>query len=467
MVLRFVQEMSLTVIGEIVAIIMQLQDGGATSPNRRIYRLLGIAVLATGLILGDAAGAAELQSPLTLASAQRLAVERSRQRAAQAFAVTAAREMAIAAGERPDPVVRIGIDNLPVSGSDRFSLTRDFMTMGRVGIMQELTRAQKLQTRAARYEREADRAVAESEALSANIERDAAIAWLDRYYAEAMSAVIAEVGEQARLEVEAAEGAYRGGRGAQADVFAARGALASFDDRASEARRRVQSAKTMLARWVGDTATVPLAAEPSMQTVRLDAATLEQNLAHHPQIAVLDKRAEVARADARIAQANKQSDWTIELAYQQRGPSYSNMVSVGLSIPWQWDAPRRQDRDVSAKLAMVEQIGAERDEALRVHVAETQVLINEWENGRERRLRYQRELIPLAEARTQAATAAYRGGKSSLADVLLARRNEIDVRILALQLDAETARLWAQLNFLVPSKGWGPHSGAGAQELKK
>ncbi|MFX4921872.1 hypothetical protein ABTC28_19130, partial [Acinetobacter baumannii] len=54
---------------------------------------------------------------------------------------------------------------------------------------------------------------------------------------------------------------------------------------------------------------------------------------------------------------------------------------------------------------------------------------------------------------------AYRGGKASLAELLAARRNEIDVRQQALQLQMETARLWAQLNFLFPT---GPHSMADA-----
>jgi hypothetical protein len=44
--------------------------------------------------------------------------------------------------------------------------------------------------------------------------------------------------------------------------------------------------------------------------------------------------------------------------------------------------------------------------------------------------------------------ASYRGAKASIVDVLLARRGEIDIRLQALQLEAETARLWAQLNFL-------------------
>jgi outer membrane protein TolC len=47
--------------------------------------------------------------------------------------------------------------------------------------------------------------------------------------------------------------------------------------------------------------------------------------------------------------------------------------------------------------------------------------------------------------------AAYVAGKASLNDILLARRNSIDVQLQALQLELEVARLWAQLNFFVPT----------------
>ena len=134
------------------------------------------------------------------------------------------------------------------------------------------------------------------------------------------------------------------------------------------------------------------------------------------------------------------------------------MISVGVSIPLQWHQRNRQDRELSAKLAQVEQAKAEREDMLRAHIAETRAMINEWENNRERHDRYKRELIPLANARTQASTAAYRGGKASLADVILARRNEIDVRIQALQLATDTDRLWAGINFLFPTTGFAAHS---------
>src|SRR5213594_2741353 len=50
-------------------------------------------------------------------------------------AVAAAREMAVAAAQLPDPMLKFGIDNLPINGPDRFSVARDFMTMRRIGVM--------------------------------------------------------------------------------------------------------------------------------------------------------------------------------------------------------------------------------------------------------------------------------------------------------------------------------------------
>jgi outer membrane protein TolC len=207
----------------------------------------------------------------------------------------------------------------------------------------------------------------------------------------------------------------------------------------------------MLARWIGAAADLPLAAKPATDAIRLEPASLDSQLLHHPDIAALAKREEIAETEAQLARANKKSDWSMELAFQQRGPAFSNMVSLGVSIPLQWDQKNRQDRELSAKLAMMEQAKAERDEMLRSHVAETGAMIDEWQNDRERHARYERELIPLANDRTQAVIAAYRGAKASLADVLAARRNEIDVRIQALQLATDTDRLWAKINFLFPT----------------
>lgn len=431
--------------------------------HARAGRVPGWSAIGVALALLAGATAALGQSqpsqssqPMTLGQVQQQAVARSRQLSAQDQTVLAAHEMAAVAGQRPDPVLKLGIDNLPVNGADRLSLGNDFMTMRRVGVSQEWTRADKLHWRAARLDREADKAQAEKDLATATILRDSAIAWLEVFYTTQMAAVVSAQTATSRQEIEAAEAAYRGGRGSQGDMLAARAALLLLDDRASEFGRRLRVAQTMLARWTG--AETSVAGAPDIGSIHLDPASLDHDLARHPQIAVLNRIEDIAQADANLAQANRHTDWSVEVAFQQRGAAYSNMVSVGISVPLQWDRKNRQDRELGAKLAQVEQAKAERDEKLREHVAETRALFVEWQSGKERIARYQREVLPLAGERSQAALAAYRGGKASLADVLAARRNEAETRMQALQLELDTARLWAQLNFLFPESDAAHHA---------
>jgi outer membrane protein TolC len=427
-----------------------------TAPARASFRVSFIVV---ALVLSSACARAA-EAPLTLAEAQRRAVDRSRQLAAQDSAVTASREMAVAAAQLPDPVATLGVNNLPINGPDAWSLSRDFMTMSSVGVMQEFTRAEKREARAERFEREAEKSLAERVVRVAAIQRDTALAWLDRYYAEAMQAVISEQSRQAQVEIEAAESAYRAGRGNLADVLAARSALVLLDDRASEAWRKVSAATIALARWIGNGADAPLAGQPAIDAIRLDPRTLEADIVRHPELTVLTKKEDVAAAEVLMAQTNKKADWSVALMYSQRGSAYSNMISLNVSVPLQWDQKDRQDREVAAKLAMLDQVRAEREDMLRAHTAEVRAMIAEWENGRERSVRYAREVLPLATERSQATLGAYRGAKASITDVLLARRGEIDVRLQALQLERDTARLWAQLNFLVPDDDAASHPAA-------
>jgi outer membrane protein TolC len=388
--------------------------------------------------------------PLTLDRALELARARSQAVVAQDSAAAAARELAVAAGQLPDPTLTVGINNLPVTGPDRFSLTDDFMTMRSIGVMQEFTREGKRKARTARYEREAESAEAGKQLAVANLSRDTALAWLDRYYREVIATMLRRQRDEAALSIDAAEAAYRGGRGSQADVIMARAAVAMIDDRIAQNDRDVLTAKTMLARWVGAPANEPLASPPSTATSPIDVADLDSRLAHHPAIAVLTKQEEVAQAEADVARASKDTDWSLALMYSQRGPSYSNMVSINVSIPLQWDQRNRQDREVTAKLALADQVRAQREEMLRDHIAEIRVMWQEWQSYRERVARYDATLISLATERTRAALTTYRSGSGPLAAVLDARRSEIDTSIERAKLELESARVWARLYFLLP-----------------
>jgi outer membrane protein TolC len=107
---------------------------------------------------------------------------------------------------------------------------------------------------------------------------------------------------------------------------------------------------------------------------------------------------------------------------------------------------------VAAKLAQVEQIRAQREDERRMHAAETRSMLQEWTSNRARLERFDRSLITLAQERTRAALTAYRSGSGPLSAVLEARRNEIDTRMERVRLEMDTARIGAQLAYLVPNK---------------
>lgn len=403
------------------------------------------------MILALFALEAQAQPLLGFDEALRLAQERSHQLPAQDAAASAAREMAVAAAQLPDPTIKAGITNLPIDGTDRFSLTRDFMTMRSIGVMQELTRGDKRRARSARFEREAEVALAGRAMALANLQRDTAMAWLERYYREHMRELMRAQRDEALRQVEAADAAYRGGRGAQADLFAARSAVAQMDDRLQQIDLEVATATTRLARWVGERAGQALGPTPDQANLWLAFADLETRLEDHPQIALMARQEAAVRADADLAQANRRSDWSVELMFSQRGPAYSNMVSINLAIPWQWDRKDRQDRELSAKQATAEQVRLQREEALREVVAGVRSALQAWQSNRKRLDRYEATLIPLAAERVQAALAAYRGGTGPLGAVLEARRTDIDTRLERLRIEMDNAVLWAQINYLIPT----------------
>ncbi len=408
----------------------------------------GLATAALLVFLGLPAAA---QPSLTLAEAQRLALERSQQLAASDAAASAVRELSVAADQLPDPVLKLGVDNLPVDGPDRFSLSRDFMTMRRIGVMQELTRPEKRHLKVERLAQDGKRIQAEREQAVATIQRDTALAWIERRYGQALVRLVERQLRETELQIQGAEVAFRGGRGSQADVFAARMALGSLQDKLRQTQRQLRSAGLALARWAGpQSAGADATGDVPWHDTPL-ARPPPDHLQRHPGLQVLAAQADAAETEVRQAQAGTRPDITVEAMYSQRGTAYSNMVSVGVSIPLQLDRGNRQDREVAAKLAALAEARARYQDALAAQEAVAATLLNDWQADKERLRALQADLLPAARNRTQAALTAYGTGKADLASVLAARREELDVLMQLLALEMETARLWAQLHYLVPA----------------
>ena len=108
-------------------------------------------------------------APLSLEEAQAIAASDAPQIDAQSATLRAAQQSSLSAGQLPDPKLIVGIDNLPTDSADRFNITRDFMTMRKIGFMQEFTRSDKLRLKSERAFAEAWRSLYHAVIMSRSI----------------------------------------------------------------------------------------------------------------------------------------------------------------------------------------------------------------------------------------------------------------------------------------------------------
>ena len=403
-------------------------------------------------LLAALSGAVHAQ-PLSLPEALALAESRSPQLAAQRASAEAAGALVPAAGENPDPKLLLGIENVPVEGGDRWSVTADGMTMRRYGVMQDFVRGEKRELRQARAGAEARREAAMVEMQRADLRRDVATAWLERHYAERAQQLLQSLAREAELQVQVSTAEVGAGKLTGAEGIAARALRATLVDRRQEAELKARRATAILGRWLAADAARPLGAAPDVRTLPAHhSAALEANLELHPHLAVYAPMEAAAEAEMKLAAAATKPDWSLELSYGQRGSAFTDMVTLMFRMELPIFASRRQDPATASKVKQLEVVRAQAQDARQRHLAEIRAGLVDWEVANARLERHERELVPLSEERQRAAVSAYEGGRMDLVAVLEARRNVIEARLAALSAELEVARAWAQLAFLVPER---------------
>lgn len=378
--------------------------------------------------------------PLSFDQALSLAVQRSEASRAGRAAAQSATESARAAGQLPDPTLSAGIDNLPVTGRDSFSTTRDSMTMKRIGISQEWVSANKRAARVAVASAMAEREAVQSRIAESAARLQVALAYLDAWYANATLGLSSQSEHHLHEELEAARGRLAAAAGGSAEVLELTSAKGMAEDDSEEARQQQATAFVALQRWVGfkpDSVTsVPVFNVPSEQDF----------VARSPEVAGLQRDVDVARQNAAVAAKERTPNWTWQVSYGQRS-GYSDLVSVGVSIPLQIAPAQRQDRETASKLALVDKAEADLAEATRVATADYLTLTSDAQRLQQRIDRYRTAVITPAQQRTEAALAAYRSNQGPLTALFEARHMEVEVQRKLLTLERDLAKVQAQLQF--------------------
>lgn len=406
--------------------------------------LLLAAQVSPALSNGDDALTYERAVELALANAPVLQ--------AQAAAVESAQAQSIGAGRLPDPELIVGVENLPVTGDETYSLDRDFMTMRRIGLMQSFPNGRKRSVERERAQAAVDLAEQRSHATQLEIASSTSQAWLAAHNAEALERSLLDLKAVLTLASEAARVALAGGRGTAADALAARASLSELEDQLLQAGSQTRAARAALAQWVGEPAMGALSGAPDTTALPFRREQILSSLHRHASLQTIDRQLAVARSEVELARAQKRPDWSAELVYAKRGDAFSDMVSLEFRVGLPLFTRNRQDPLIQARHADLTQLEAERESELRMHAVEVTSELAMWESTRERIALYNKERLPLARERVKVSQAGYESGTTPLADALASVLAEAELQRDYTKLTNELAQAWAFLRYLEPQE---------------
>ncbi|PDO86851.1 TolC family protein [Kosakonia pseudosacchari] len=404
-----------------------------------------------GVLLGLMCSAAQAESltlTQTLAAAERYSAELSANRN-EAQALDA---MADSARQLPDPKLKFGIENVPVQGNNDRRLTREGMTMQRIGIMQQYVSAEKRDRKADTLLAEAQSVSAKSAVVRANLQRDTAQAWLDL----ALSQQALQTARKLLAETERQQGAQRAsvgaGNAAPDSVLAFRVGLSAMRDKLTLAERDVQLAQTRLTQLTGEDVSAVSGELPRYQRLPADEKTLEQGIAQHPDIIAAASMANSAKARSAQSAVAAIPDVEVEVWYGRRAEGYEDMAGVMFTVDLPLFQSHRQDKDHAADVSRTMQANDQLALAERDHAAQLHSLIAEYNAAQTLWMRQRDEVLPLVRQRATLLAAQYRSGQSDLSALLEARRNVLDSELAANQAEKAMAQKWAAIRWLIPQE---------------
>jgi outer membrane protein TolC len=405
------------------------------------------AASAALLVVATVATPGLARADLGYAEAARLAADQAPATLMQRLALDSARAGQPSAATLPDPRLTVGVDNLPISGPDRLSLTRDFMTMQRIGVMQEVPNRAKREARAAGAQAKVEREQANLAVARLTVQREASLAWLGVWFAERRAAQLADLEHENQLLIDTLGARIAAGKSMPADLTVARQEALALADRRDDARRDIAKARATLRRWVDARADEPLAGEPP--DIAVTDETVRAGLHRHTDIAPYTAMQAMAQAEAGEADAEQRGDWGWEAVYSRRGPGYPDMVSFQFSFDLPWQRGSRQQPLIAAKLKEVERLGAEREELVRRHGEEVDIQLAELQALDAQHTRLADAGTRLAGERVTLALASYEAGRSDLSTVLGARREAVETRLRLIDLEAQRSALRVRLTTLI------------------
>ncbi len=370
---------------------------------------------------------------LTLAEAERLALERAPWYQHHRTSVSAAAERVEYEGRLPDPQLTLGVVNVPTTTYD---LRSEDMTMTMVGVRQAFPPGDTLQLRSRRAEKELTREEARLEMERRNLLRQVRQTWLELYFQQESLRLLQETRRLQQKQIEAAEGRYRAAADMQQVMIRARQALARVNEREPMLKAQIARARAQLGRWIGEAAALPLpAALPA-----LSAPAPGFDAARHPELLASEAMHDAARLEVDMARQEYKPGWMLDLSYGFRRPmpdgtERPDMVTAMVTFDLPVFRSKRQDRRLAEKQALESGARLETEDKRRELVAMHQSMRAEHEALVARAKIFEEQLLPAIRREAQVTVAGFARDQTEYRDA----------QMKALEAEQEYARVRVDL----------------------
>lgn len=390
-------------------------------------------------------------TPVSLPQALVAAQDYSAVLSASRHQINALDNRAESAMQLPDPKLKFGIENLPVSGGNADRFTREGMTMERIGIMQDYVSSAKRERKADTLRAESRQAQASIQSTRAQLQRDTALAWMEMAIGGQTVSGLQKLVDESQRQIGVQRGGVSSGSTLPAAVLDARLTLLSMQDKLTTAQRDVQLARTRLSQLTGIDQPEISGAVPdvsALSSTAMQADSVEQ----HPEIIQARREAEVAQAKSSQSAIAALPDVGVEVYYAHRADSYEDLAGVMFTVDLPLFTASRQDKDHAADQSMAMESNDRLAQLVRDHQAQLNSLLAQYQSATTLWQRQKNDVIPLQQQRISVIQAQYRAGKSGLNDVLEARRTLIDSQIAERNAGLDVARYWVALRYLAPQE---------------
>ncbi len=421
--------------------------GCFTSPVWGRIRFLAGVLLLLSTTLASAA-------PLSLQSAEAIALGKNPGLGAIKQKVVELRHQAVAIAQLPDPHLVFGAANLPLNS---FSMNQQQMSMLSVGLSQTFPSFGKLGLEGQQVGMEAQEAADTLRGQSAELVLLLRRAWLQALYAED---AVAAVRHQEQLQAESVRAAlalYRSAQGSQADVLRAQLARDSLANDISRLQAEQASNLAQIAQILN------LREPPSIekQWPKLPPpptlAQAEARLSGQPLLRAAQAQTRSAQIGVQVAKRGYWPEVTVSVDYgQDFYPGSPNWLSAGVDLSLPIFPGDRQDQDVAAARAKALQAQYRYDDQHLALTQQARATFARYIALKTQLDRTDQRLLPTARNAFSATLAAYSAGRAGLNAVLRTQKDVLDYALTRLQYRRDLALSAAELDFLTTEGGAQP-----------